>query len=200
MFDRFEEEAKNALNEARRAAEGMGASAITDLHILMGCCRTPGTLAVRILEECGHDAVEIADQAETMARASAGGASPDGQLPFTPLARGVLEQMLRAADDLKHKEIGSHHLMLGLLASRGPAEEILDGAGLDEVLAREAAVRVHRQFISERAPVPTSAVPLTQKQERVQILLRAKEVCIELQQYEVASSLRNLAHWLDTQR
>ena len=59
-----------------------------------------------------------------------------GHRPFTPRAKKVLELSLREAIHLRHKEIGTQHLLLGLLREgEGLAARILVDAGvsLDEL-------------------------------------------------------------------
>ena len=197
MFDRFADEAKLVLNEARRAASSFGAGELDDLHILVACCRTPDTLALRVLRDCGQDPELLAQSAERLARASATGARADGTLPFTPLARRVLERMMEEASNLDHKALGAHHILLGLLASGGPASEILLRHGLDPARASAVAYRVHEDLDVEPIEQVDPAIARTKKGEQIKILLAAKDVCVELQQFEVASQLRDLAHWLE---
>jgi hypothetical protein len=93
--------------------------------------------------------------------------------------------------------LGSHHLLLGLLASEGLASRILIDAGLALPRAREVAGRIHKDLGVRAKPERAALAALTTKAVQVKKLLEAKEVCIELQQYEVASKLRDLAHWLE---
>jgi ATP-dependent Clp protease ATP-binding subunit ClpA len=54
-----------------------------------------------------------------------------GHIPFTPRAKKVLELSLREALHLKHKHIGTEHILLGLIREgEGLAAMVLTGAGL----------------------------------------------------------------------
>ena len=44
-----------------------------------------------------------------------GGVPPSGHIPFTPRAKEVLENSLREALELDDREIGSEHILLGLI-------------------------------------------------------------------------------------
>jgi ATP-dependent Clp protease ATP-binding subunit ClpA len=61
--------------------------------------------------------------------------------PFTPRAKKVLELSLREALALKHRYIGTEHLLLALLREgHGLAAKILADAGLDFVELREQTI------------------------------------------------------------
>jgi ATP-dependent Clp protease ATP-binding subunit ClpA len=64
---------------------------------------------------------------------------PGGHIPFTPRAKKVLELSLREALALKHKYIGTEHILLGLVREgEGLAMLVLTrlGAGPDAIRAR----------------------------------------------------------------
>lgn len=55
-----------------------------------------------------------------------------GHIPFTPRAKKTIELSLREAIALKHKDIGSEHLLLGIVREgEGLGAKILTDAGLD---------------------------------------------------------------------
>ncbi|GAA1649832.1 hypothetical protein GCM10009679_63780 [Saccharothrix algeriensis] len=55
-----------------------------------------------------------------------------GHIPFTPRAKVVLELSLREALRLKHRHIGTEHILLGLIREgRGLAARILTDHGID---------------------------------------------------------------------
>jgi len=59
-------------------------------------------------------------------------------LPFTPGAKRALEQSLRQAIALKHREIRAEHVLLGLLATDGdPAAVVLAGLGVGPAAVRD---------------------------------------------------------------
>ncbi|MFC5182625.1 Clp protease N-terminal domain-containing protein [Actinomadura harenae] len=58
--------------------------------------------------------------------------APKGHIPFKPESKKVLELSLRQSLRLKHKYIGSGHILLGLLQDRRvPAARALTGAGVN---------------------------------------------------------------------
>jgi ATP-dependent Clp protease ATP-binding subunit ClpA len=70
---------------------------------------------------------------------------PSGHIPFSPRAKKVLELSLREALRLKHRSIGTEHILLGLIREgEGLAALILVQAGVDLVDLRrqvEATLR-----------------------------------------------------------
>src|SRR5262249_54998610 len=57
---------------------------------------------------------------------------PPGALPFTPRAKRVLELAVEEASHLGHRELGTEHLLLGLIQEReGIAARVLTNLGLE---------------------------------------------------------------------
>jgi ATP-dependent Clp protease ATP-binding subunit ClpC len=198
VFDHFSDESKAAFNLARQCALANHTAYIDDVHILVGCCRAPESLAARVLLGCGQDPVEVVARAETRVAQLASESSSTSQLPFTPSAKKVLELAMEEAARLDHKWIGTHHVLLGLLREEGLAAEVLARGGLNVVDARWIAQQIHEQKWSpaEERKVEASARP----RSHVEILRDAQAVCVELQQFELASQLRDLAHRLEHPR
>lgn len=63
-----------------------------------------------------------------------------GAKPFTPKAKAALEQSLRQAVGMRHRYIGTEHLLLGLLSVDGLANSILLRRGLTLEGARAAVL------------------------------------------------------------
>ena len=66
-----------------------------------------------------------------------------GQIPFTPRAKKVLELALREALSLGHNYIGTEHILLGLVReSEGVAARILNDLDADADRIRQEVMRV----------------------------------------------------------
>jgi ATP-dependent Clp protease ATP-binding subunit ClpA len=86
----------------------------------------------RVTESFGPDALHAADRPARRSRWHGAGG-------FTPEARKAIELSLREALRLKHRYIGTEHLLLGLVrGNEGPAALILADAGLDPATVRAA--------------------------------------------------------------
>ncbi|GAA4976379.1 Clp protease N-terminal domain-containing protein [Kineococcus glutinatus] len=67
--------------------------------------------------------------------------STGGHIPFTDPAKAALENALREALALRHRGIGTEHLLLGMLASeRTPVAHLLRGLGVDPAAVRAAVL------------------------------------------------------------
>jgi ATP-dependent Clp protease ATP-binding subunit ClpA len=66
-----------------------------------------------------------------------------GQIPFTPLAKKVLELSLREALKLGHNYIGTEHVLLGLVRETdGVAVRVLVDLGADPQTVRNEVIRM----------------------------------------------------------
>jgi ATP-dependent Clp protease ATP-binding subunit ClpA len=68
-----------------------------------------------------------------------------GHIPFTPRSKIVLELSLREALALKHKHIGTEHLLLGLIREDGRAAKLLDERGIDLKRLRAKTIEATRK-------------------------------------------------------
>jgi ATP-dependent Clp protease ATP-binding subunit ClpC len=157
MFERFTQGARKATVDAQAAARRLGHGHIGTEHLLLGLLGTDG-VAARVLAGLGVTgaAVEREILAEVGRRMEAsfgpgalawhpdphcrrGRPRPGGHIPFTPRSKKVLELSLREALALKHRYIGTEHILLGLVREgEGLAMLVLTrlGAGAELIRAR----------------------------------------------------------------
>ncbi|TDC60522.1 Clp protease [Micromonospora sp. KC207] len=126
---------------ARHTAEGGAGLAEADAAALREIGIDLAAIVARIEESFGPDALRAAVPAPR--RGLRRRQRPGG--PFSPRSKKVLELSLREALRLRHRHIGTEHILLGLLREGGgPAALVLTEAGLDlDDLRRrvEAALR-----------------------------------------------------------
>jgi len=135
MFDKFTDRARKVMGYARQEAERFNHDYIGTEHVLLGLVKEGSGVAANVLENLDIDLEKL--RAEVEKRVKQG---PDtgtmGQLPFTQRAKKVLDYAIEEARHLKHKYVGTEHILLGLLREEdGTAAEVLMGLGarLDEV-------------------------------------------------------------------
>jgi ATP-dependent Clp protease ATP-binding subunit ClpA len=135
MFERYTEKARRVIFFARYEASLFGTSEIEAEHILLGLTREDKVLCRRFF---GSGTEQLRRQVE--ARTTPGRrVSPSVDLPLSDEAKGVLAFAAEEAERLKHRHIGTEHLLLGLLREEhSMAAEILRELGLrvEEVRAR----------------------------------------------------------------
>jgi ATP-dependent Clp protease ATP-binding subunit ClpC len=132
VFDRLTERACRVLDLAHREAQRFHHDYIGTEHILLGLVELRSGVATAVLEDLDVDLKKIRKEVEK--RVSTGTPMVTmGQLPFTPRAKRVLELSLEEASNLGHTDIGTEHLLLGL---------IREGEGIAAQVLRNVEVKV----------------------------------------------------------
>jgi ATP-dependent Clp protease ATP-binding subunit ClpA len=141
VFERFTDEARQVVVLAQEEARTLRHSYIGTEHILLGLAREPNTVASRALSSVGLPIERV--RAEVARRVGVGNEVTEGQVPFTPRAKKVLELSLREALSLGDDGIGADHILLGLLRERdGVGSEILVAASGDAETIRGEVMRI----------------------------------------------------------
>lgn len=122
---------------ARSGLERLGGSAELDADALGSLGVDLDSVRERVEAQFGPGALDEAEPARPWPwwRRRAAGAGA-GHIPFTPDAKVALELALREAIALRHSEIRSGHLLLGLLRGDGLGRRILQIRGLDPAVIR----------------------------------------------------------------
>lgn len=210
MLERWSDEAKLAVSEARRAAAGAPRAPVDDVHLLIGALADPAARATHCLERLGADvevlvarswAVLEARTAEfdapTESTSTSDLADDPARAAYEPAdwaSSGLRAAELaeRAAGELGHRDVGSDHLLLALLRVGGDAAELLTEVGVDA----DAFVRVSRE--ERRARLEAEAVRAIEPMLRV--LRDASVVCEYAGSHALAAELRALLTDLERSR
>ena len=116
MFERYTDNARDVMSRARQEAQKFGHDHIGTEHILLGLIEVKDGIAAEILSHRTVDLPHAKAQVETLVEHREGGEEmAHGTLPRTQHAQHVLDDAVREARSLKHKHIGTEHLLLGLL-------------------------------------------------------------------------------------
>ena len=137
MFDRFTERARTVMSLARQASQTYQHDYIGTEHVLLGLVEEGSGVGAQVLRNLHADLKKIRVKVESIIRSGTRPVS-QGQIPFTPRAKKVLELSLEAAQGLGHNYIGTEHLLLGLLREgEGIAAQVLGRLGVEYDAARE---------------------------------------------------------------
>ena len=194
MFTRFTDRARRVIVLAQDEARDLGRGSVEPEHLLLGLLAEGDGVAAVVLESLGVSLEEARGMAEEIA--GRGPDAPAGRIPFTPLAKRVLERALREALQLGHTYIGTEHLLLSLLAVGDDitTQVLADrGAGYDLVRERVVAVLAGRHEAADpktrlvRLPVPAGLADVTGQLRQVQ---RQKTAAFEAGDLDSAASLR----------
>ena len=138
MYERFSDQARNAVRGAQEEARQLGHRQIGTEHLLLGLL---GVLALD--EGTARSALDLLAidpepaRQEVLARAGRGPGAPPGHIPFTRGCQKVLGYALNEAVRARHQYIGAEHILLALLRDRdGIAGKALRGLGADLEAAR----------------------------------------------------------------
>ena len=116
MFERYTENARDVMSRARQEAQKFGHDHIGTEHVLLGLIEVKAGIAAEILKSRAVDLTDSKAQIEKLVEHGAGGEEiAHGTLPRTQHAQHVLDDAVREARSLRHKHIGTEHLLLGLL-------------------------------------------------------------------------------------
>ena len=124
MFERFTERARQVVVLAQDEARALRHNYIGTEHLLLGLLREEEGLGARVLESFGVTVEDVRRDVERII--GVGDEVENGQIPFTPRGKKVLELALREAQSLGHNHIGTEHILLGLAReNEGVAARIL---------------------------------------------------------------------------
>src|SRR5262245_47353971 len=118
LFERFTTRAKQALFFSRFEASGFGQLSIEPEHVLLGIMRARMGLGNRPLSAARLSLDHL--RADISARTpSSQPVGPFVTIPFTDNTKRAIQFAAAEADRLEHKDIGTAHLLLGLLRDDG---------------------------------------------------------------------------------
>lgn len=113
MFGHFNARAREVLQEAEASAHGLAHHYIGTEHVLVGLARGTGSSAQQALAGCGLDAEQIELQVEELL--GRGSLALSVRPPFTSSASLVLERSRWEARTLGADQVGTAHVLLGLV-------------------------------------------------------------------------------------
>src|SRR6184192_512668 len=130
MFERYTEKARRVIFFARYEASQFGAPAIEPEHLLLGLMREDKTLTGRFFPRAQITIESIRREIEsrTLLRERI---PTSVELPLAPETKRVLHYAHDESDRLKHRHIGTEHLLLGLMREEhSVAAQVLFDFGL----------------------------------------------------------------------
>ena len=154
MFERFTDSCRKAMALANQQAQRYHHEYIGTEHILLGLARERESIGPQALHNMGVDIDKLRIVIEKLIKTG-----PDtvhqGKLPQTPRAKKVVEWAIDEARVLNHHNIGTEHLLLGLLqVEDGIACQVLNSFGITYNKARGEVLRLlGEESMVEETPV-----------------------------------------------
>lgn len=140
-FERFTDRARHVIVLSQEAARDHRNHHIGTEHIALGLLGEPKGLAYQLLAERVGSAEAVTRAVEDVIER--GTQNSPAKIPFTANGKLVLEESVRAADDLGHEFVGTEHLLLGVLA-------VDDGLGARALAAVNVDLATLRPVVEER--------------------------------------------------
>jgi uncharacterized protein (TIGR03435 family) len=156
MFNRFTLRALQVVFYARSEVSRLGSNAIEPEHILLGVLEAADGFGSQILARTGG----LDDfRRDILARLAGHERVPEStEIPFSASGERALTYAADEASLLSHKNVGTEHLLLGLLREEGSvAAEVLAARGVRIEVVREAIVESLGRGEQPESPGP----PLT---------------------------------------
>ena len=141
VFGRYTDRARHVVVVAQESARRHGHPFISTEHILLGICYEDSDIGAKAIEASG---VRIADlRAAVIARLAPASTRLEGHIPFAHEGKKTLELAARANLLLGHDQIGTGHLLLGLIdEGTGLAAQVLTETGVTAERAQAEVVRL----------------------------------------------------------
>ena len=140
-FDKFDEQARYALQYAQEEAQRFQHTYIGTEHLLLGLLHDETNVATTILRNMHVELVKVREAVEFII--GRGDRIVLGEIGLTPRAKKVIELAVDEARRLQHHYIGTEHLLLGLVREgEGIATGVLESLGVRLANARAEAIRV----------------------------------------------------------
>jgi len=144
----FSPRAEEILVLAREEAERMNHNFVGTEHVLLGLIKLGSDMGAHVLVEMHVDLENLRDAIENFV-----GMGPDEKVinnyPYTPRVRKVLDLASKEARALKQTQIGTEHILLGLLAEgQGVAAMVLRKLNVDIDTTRNAVRKLYANLLA----------------------------------------------------
>ncbi|MBN1295203.1 ATP-dependent Clp protease ATP-binding subunit [bacterium] len=159
MFDKFTERARLVIVLAKSEAERLKHDRLDTEHLLLGLIKEGGGIAIRALQKLNVNPNSLQMQLER--RLIMGNRMGyQRELPFSELAKRVLEGAMLEARDMGHTYIDTEHLLLGMVRERhGMAGKMLRDAGIMLDPLREIILEMLNPVKNNQKAKDKSATP-----------------------------------------
>ncbi len=142
MYERFTDRARKVMQLANQEAQRFNHEYVGTEHVLLGLVKEGSGVAANVLKNLDIDLRKIRVEVEKIVQSG-----PDmvtmGKLPQTPRAKKVIEYAIEEARNLNHNNVGTEHLLLGLLREQeGVAAQVLMNLNLKLEEVREEVLNL----------------------------------------------------------
>ena len=194
MFERFTERARQVVVLAQDETRRFGHPYIGTEHLLLGLLLEEEGIAARALDALDVTVEKVRDEVEVIVGYS--DEVPIGQIPFTPAAKKALERSLEEALFFGDDNIGTEHLLLGVLHDTdGIAGRVLAALGLTPEAVRSETIRTLKEPPTKKQArrwVVTDETRRALLEQAADAIRTAKGLAIASDEFEEAVEIRRI--------
>ncbi len=140
MYQHMNKRLERVIKVAHEIAREYEQEYVGTEHLLLAIAREDMGLASHVLSEFGASEDKVKSAVDRLIKASLEDTWVFGRLPGTPHFRNVMAKAIEEAHNLGSKEIGTEHLLIGLLLEKGSVGyEALKSLGLTPRTVRDKA-------------------------------------------------------------
>ncbi len=200
MFERFTEDARTAMALANQEAQRYHHEYIGTEHVLLGVILASQSVGADILHNVGVDTRSLRQELEKVVKSGPKTVTTE-KLPQTLHIKMVVEYAISEARALHHPNVGTEHLLLGILrVPDGHAAAMLTDLGLHLEAIRNAIVKrmagkaceaieqTGEDLIAQPPSIVPEAEPVTDPVERLRQLIQAPETLVTPDAYDPISA------------
>lgn len=154
----FAPSTRRVFEVANQSAGLLGDRAIDTEHLLLGLLRSGDTTGAALLRRLNLDVSRLEDDILRTVHARQTSQVTGRELPYTSNSKLVIEEAMRRSRELDSAQIGTEHLLFGLLCeAKGLASQLLDSRGVTLERVRTATTNSHTPVESVDADPPSAS-------------------------------------------
>lgn len=194
MFEMFTDDSRRIVVMAQEECRRLGHHQIDPEHLLLALLMQPAATGTRLLTACGVDVGALRDEVERATEPGPPSTERGGHIPFNPLTKRILERSLRESKLLKHRHIGTEHILLALICADGSAaatalDAALRAAGMDLDRVRERIGEIESTETAE--PRPESGGRTVEDDPSLRAIRAAKDAALDRGDLQAAAAFRD---------
>ncbi len=153
-FEKFTERARRVFSLAQEEAQRLNHNYIGTEHLLLGLVREGDGVAAQVLANLGVSLAKVRSAVEFII--GRGDGLVVGERSLTPRTKKVLELAMDEARRLNNDQIGTEHLLLGVVREgEGIAAGVLESFGVSLERVWQSVLQVVSSSASQQAPSST---------------------------------------------
>jgi hypothetical protein len=161
MLERFTDSVRKVVALANQEAQIFNHKYIDNEHILLGLVKEGRGVGATTLKNLGVNLQRMRLEVEKLTKSSQDKVTM-GKLPTTPQAKKVIENAIEKAKSLKDNYIGTGHILLSLLESKGIITQILTNLDLKLEDVRKEVSNLWRTRMNDGPNTPRfRTIPIT---------------------------------------